>query len=166
MNIAVTAYIGLGSNQGDAVSNICSGVTHIKEIHHTTYSACSSLYRSAPVGYLDQADFVNAVCQLDTELSAAELLQALQEVENRAGRRRDGVRWGPRILDLDLLLYGNTVMRTESLELPHPRMHERAFVLYPLQEIAPAMDIPGRGNINKLVELCASQICSRIDDKC
>jgi len=166
MSSAETAYIGLGSNQGDAVFNICSGFAQLKKIHDTRIINCSSLYRSAPVGYLDQADFVNAVCRLDTDLSATELLQALQEVENRAGRRRDGVRWGPRILDLDLLLYGNAVMQTESLELPHPRMHERAFVLYPLQEIAPAMDIPGRGNINKLVELCASQICSRIDDKC
>lgn len=160
------AFIGLGSNQGDAIENICSAIDELRKIGSSRLRICSALYRSAPVGYLQQPDFINAVCGIDTSLSAPGLLSALQALEQKAGRRRDGIRWGPRVLDLDLLLYDDTISRTDSLELPHPRMHERAFVLYPLREIAPDLQIPGYGPIDNLAAECADQVCERIDAEC
>ena len=160
------AFIGLGSNQGDAIENICNAIDELKKIGSCRLSICSPLYRSAPVGYLQQPDFINAVCHIDTSLSAPELLSALQALEQKAGRCRDGIRWGPRILDLDLLVYGDTILQTDFLELPHPRMHERAFVLYPLREIAPNLQIPGYGPIENLAAACADQVCERIDAEC
>jgi 2-amino-4-hydroxy-6-hydroxymethyldihydropteridine diphosphokinase len=166
MSTLEQAFIGLGSNQGDAAGNICDAIGELQKLTANKRVICSSLYRSAPVGYLQQPDFINAVCRIDTRLSAMELLNELQSLERKAGRRRDGVRWGPRILDLDLLLFGDTVMQNDSLVLPHPRMHERAFVLYPLQEIAPNQQIPGFGPVAELVASCADQDCERIDEGC
>ncbi|MGW8247053.1 MAG: 2-amino-4-hydroxy-6-hydroxymethyldihydropteridine diphosphokinase [Acidiferrobacterales bacterium] len=166
MSKMVQAFIGLGSNQGNAVKNVCNAIGELGQIAGTRLGHCSSLYRSAPVGYLDQPDFVNAVCQVDTSSPAPVLLEQLQRLEQKAGRRRDGVRWGPRTLDLDILLYDDAVLDTDSLVVPHPRMHERAFVLYPLQEIAPELRIPGIGSLDELVALCADQDCERLVEGC
>src|SRR5204862_8246711 len=105
----------------------------------------SSLYRSAPVGFADQPDFINAVCIVDTTLSPSMLLTRLLTIEEVHGRVRSRRRNAPRTLDLDLLLYGDLELSSPDLTLPHPRMHERAFVLVPLAEIAPALNVPGRG---------------------
>ena len=115
-----------------------------------------ALYRSSPLGYLEQPDFLNAVVQLDTGLPPEALLDRLQEIENRHGRERPFA-GAPRTLDLDLLLYGDSVQATPRLTLPHPRMHERAFVLEPLLEIAPEAAIPGRGTASELLAGCAGQ---------
>lgn len=166
MSSSAQVYIGLGSNQGDAIANVCRAIEELGGLNSIQLVRCSSLYRSAPVGYLDQPDFVNAVCHASTSLSAEELLETLQQMEHKAGRRRDGVRWGPRVLDLDLLLYANVVLESETLVIPHPRMHERAFVLYPLQEISPGLRIPGHGTIKELVASCKDQDCNRLGEAC
>ena len=166
MSTSAQVYIGLGSNQGDAIDNVCRAIEELGRSSSIRLQRCSSLYRSAPVGYLDQPDFVNAVCQASTSLSAEDLLEELQQLEQKAGRRRDGVRWGPRVLDLDLLLYDNAILESETLVVPHPRMHQRAFVLYPLQEISPGLQIPGRGSVDKLAALCARQDCDRLERAC
>lgn len=166
MSKMVQVFIGLGSNQGNAIKNVCNAIGELGNIADTRFGYCSSLYRSAPVGYLDQPDFVNAVCQVETSLPAPALLEQLGLLEHKAGRKRDGARWGPRPLDLDILLYGDAVLDTDSLSVPHPRMHERAFVLYPLQEIAPELRIPGIGSLDDLVDLCADQDCERLAEGC
>jgi len=166
MSNEVQAFIGLGSNQGNAIRNLCNAVDALGKLPGVRLVSCSSLYRSAPVGYLEQPEFVNAVCRIDTDLPAPALLERLQTLEHNAGRRRDGVRWGPRVLDLDILLYGDAVLATDSLVVPHPRMHERAFVLYPLQEIAPELRIPGIGSLDELVALCVDQDCERLSTGC
>lgn len=163
MKSRVRAYIGLGSNQDEPVATIRNAIGGLRHSTSVDFLACSSLYRCAPVGYLQQPDFINAVCEIDTDLPAPELLALLQSLEQQAGRIRVGIRWGPRTLDLDLLLYGDTEVDTSTLALPHPRMHERAFVLYPLQEIAPDLVVPGHGPVAELVKNCADQRCTRID---
>ena len=166
MSTSAQVYIGLGSNQGHAIDNVCRAIGEFKASNSIQLVHCSSLYRSAPVGYLDQPDFVNAVCQARTSLPVDELLKELQQLELKAGRRRDGVRWGPRVLDLDLLLYDNVTLESATLVVPHPRMHERAFVLYPLQEISPGLQIPGHGPVGELAAACADQDCDRLEEAC
>jgi 2-amino-4-hydroxy-6-hydroxymethyldihydropteridine diphosphokinase len=140
---AVTeAFVGLGANLDNPLQQVTQAISELDGIEHTRVLAASSLYRSAPIGYADQPDFINAVAKLQTGLSPRRLLDALHVIENRHGRRRS-VRNAPRTLDLDLLLYGAVVVREEDLILPHPRMHERAFVLLPLAEIAPDASLPG-----------------------
>lgn len=136
------AFIGLGANLDNPLQQVTQAISELDAIEHTRMLAASSLYRSAPVGYVDQPDFINAVAKLQTGLSPRRLLDALHVIENRHGRRRS-VRNAPRTLDLDLLLYGALVVREKDLILPHPRMHERAFVLLPLAEIAPEASLPG-----------------------
>jgi len=128
----------------------------------TQLVASSSLYKTAPVGKLDQPDFVNAVAMLDTALSPGELLQELLALEARHGRVRCE-RNGPRTLDLDLLLMGDLVIQEPGLEVPHPRMHERAFVLLPLEQVSPDAVIPGRGGVKELAARLSDQGVSRID---
>ncbi|MEN1727339.1 MAG: 2-amino-4-hydroxy-6-hydroxymethyldihydropteridine diphosphokinase [Pseudomonadota bacterium] len=139
------AYVGLGSNQGPSESLLQDAVSALDLLPHTSVSAVSPLYRTPPWGVTDQDDFLNAVVALDTALEAEDLLRALLTIERTAGRRRDGRRWGPRTLDLDLLVYGDSVIETEALHVPHPRMHQRAFVLVPLCDLAPDLAIPGLG---------------------
>jgi 2-amino-4-hydroxy-6-hydroxymethyldihydropteridine diphosphokinase len=136
------AFVGLGANLDNPLQQVRQAISELDAIEHTRVLAASSLYRSAPVGYADQPDFINAVAKLQTGLSPRRLLDALHVIENRHGRRRS-VRNAPRTLDLDLLLYGALVVREEDLILPHPRMHERAFVLLPLAEIAADASLPG-----------------------
>lgn len=157
------AYVALGSNLGNPVAQVRAGAQAISELPGTRLAECSSLYQTAPVGIISQPDFINAVCAVDTSLPATALMQALLDIEQAQGRRRD-VPGGPRSLDLDLLLYGDLACDAEGLTLPHPRLHERAFVLYPLSEIAPGLNIPGRGQVEILLAGCAGQIVERIAD--
>jgi 2-amino-4-hydroxy-6-hydroxymethyldihydropteridine diphosphokinase len=154
------AYVGLGANVGDPRRQIETAITELRMLPDTRVTVASSLYRSAPLGYSDQPDFLNAVVQLDTGLSPEALLDRLRDIEDRHGRERPFAN-APRTLDLDLLLYGDRVVDTPGLVLPHPRMHERAFVLQPLTEIAPDIAIPGRGAARDLLERCRDQkVCA------
>ena len=130
------AYVGIGSNLDDPRAQVTSAFDELDKLPHTRVVRKSSLYRSAPVGYAAQPHFVNAVAQLETGLPAERLLDKLHEVEARHGRKRSFPN-APRTLDLDLLLFGEAQLRSPTLTVPHPRMHERAFVLEPLLEIAP-----------------------------
>ncbi|PWT72537.1 MAG: 2-amino-4-hydroxy-6-hydroxymethyldihydropteridine diphosphokinase [Proteobacteria bacterium] len=156
------AYIGLGSNLHDPVNQLMRAFGELNRLPGTRLLRRSSLYRTAPVGKADQPDFVNAVAQLETELAAPALLQALLSLENAHQRVRGEIN-GPRTLDLDLLLFGNEVIRTPNLQVPHPRMHERAFVLRPLAELDPAAQIPGHGVVSDLVPSVVDQRVTRID---
>ena len=139
------AYIALGANLDDPTAQVSRAMTALRSLPQSTLLRASSLYRTAPVGIHGQPDFINAVAALETTLAPESLLDALLAVEVEFGRRRD-YPLAPRTLDLDLLLYGNEVIDTTKLTLPHPRMHLRAFVLRPLLEIAPDCRIPGRGS--------------------
>ena len=160
MTSSVTAYLGLGGNQGNS-KDILSGA--IEDLRRTDGTRCSSFYRTAPLGYEQQGDFLNAVCEIETSLSPGDLLNRLQTIETKAGRDRNGPRWGPRTLDIDLLLYGDWRQESTELTLPHPRMHQRAFVLYPLMEIAPGLLVPDRGTVEDLAKACAEQTINRLD---
>ena len=136
----VTAYIGVGANLGDAVGAVRSAFSALEQIPATRVSTVSSLYRTQPIAS-SGPDYVNAVAELTTALTAPELLAHLQAIEQRAGRERP-YRNAPRTLDLDLLLYGQRIVDEPTLQLPHPRLHDRAFVLRPLLEIAPELVHP------------------------
>lgn len=133
--------VSLGSNRGDRLANLAFGLKAVAA--HAEDLRVSSVYETEPVGYTDQPAFLNACCVGRTRLTARQLLSDLQDAERAAGRTRDGPRFGPRELDLDLLLYGDLVLETEHLVLPHPRMRERAFVLVPLGEVAADWTVPG-----------------------
>jgi 2-amino-4-hydroxy-6-hydroxymethyldihydropteridine diphosphokinase len=146
------AYIGLGSNLGDRERTLQGAVEALGAEDGVEVAALSTLSDTDPVGFLDQPRFLNGVAALDTTLGARELLTLLLEVERRFGRSREGVpAQGPRTLDLDLLLYGDLVLAEPGLQVPHPRLHERAFVLEPLAELAPGLEIPGFGPVERLV---------------
>src|SRR6185369_13670537 len=147
--VRVTAYVGLGANLGEPRQQLEDALVAMGGLPHTRIAARSSFYRSAPVGYQAQPDFVNAVAALDTGLAPGVLLEGLQGIERRHGRERSFPD-APRTLDLDLLLYGEEQIARPGLTVPHPRMHERAFVLRPLAEIAPEALIPGRGRATEL----------------
>ena len=129
----------------------------------TRVEACSSLYHSAPVGRQDQPDFVNAVCRVRTGLPPLTLMHDLLEIESQHGRERRGEKGGPRTLDLDLLLYDGEAIQSASLTIPHPRLHERAFVLYPLSELEPDLVIPGHGLLRELLAGCTGQRVQKMD---
>lgn len=157
----VRAFIGLGANLGDPESQVRRAIAELGTLPRTRLLASSSLYRSAPVGVAEQPDFVNAVAKIETALAARELLDELLAMEARFGRERP-TPGAPRTLDLDLLLYGDQVIAEPGLDVPHPRMHERAFVLAPLAEIAADTAIPGKGRARLLLEACADQKVERI----
>ena len=150
------AYIALGSNLADPVAQLGAAVDELSRLPHTALVACSSLWRSAPVGYLDQPDFVNAVAAVDTSLEPEALLAHLLDIERRHGRVRE-FQNAPRTLDLDIALYGDQRIDSPTLSVPHPRMHERAFVLLPLNELAPDTVIPGHGALRDLLSAVADQ---------
>ncbi len=152
----VIATIGLGANLNDPAAQVEYALAELDRLPATRLVARSSLYASTPVGYVDQPDFINAVAQVETGLAPRALLAALLEIEHRHGRERS-FRNAPRTLDLDLLLYGAAHFHEEGLTLPHPRMHERAFVLLPLLEIAPDTEIPGRGRAADWLAACSGQ---------
>lgn len=135
-------YIALGSNMGERAENIKSALKMLAQIDQLNIIAVSALYETAPVGGPEQGTYLNSCAALDTSLSPTILLLTMLDIEERLGRVRD-VRWGPRIIDLDLLVYKNVIMKSPLLELPHPRMSERDFVLIPLADIAPDLVIPG-----------------------
>jgi len=139
------AYVGLGSNLDGPAGQLESALDLLAAIPETRLIASSSLYRSAPFGGIEQPDFVNAVAALLTRLRAKPLLDALQQIEKMRGRERGGVRWGPRVLDLDLLVHGSHQANEPGLIIPHPGIAERNFVLLPLLEVAPGLVIPGLG---------------------
>ena len=144
------AYIGLGSNLHGPARQLQAAIEMLGRLTRTRLIAQSSLYRSAPFGGIEQPDFMNAAASVLTQLSAQELLAELQQIEVRRGRDRDEVRWGPRVLDLDLLVYGGMTIADPDLTVPHPGIAERNFVLLPLQEIAPDIVIPGLGRLASL----------------
>lgn len=142
----VIAHIGLGGNVGDVRATLVAALAAIDDLPATRVVARSRFYRTAPVGGIAQDDFVNAVARIETGLPAPALLDALFAIERAHGRdRRREQRWGPRTLDLDLLLYGDERIDAEGLTVPHPRIAERAFVLVPLVEVSPEVMIPGLG---------------------
>lgn len=157
------AFIGLGANLGDPRRQIRAGLAAIDKIPTTRLAGRSSFYLSAPLGYAEQPDFVNAVAQIQTELAPRALLDALLEIERSLGRSRSHAN-APRALDLDLLLYDRAVIDDPELRVPHPRMHTRAFVLVPLAEIAPGIEIPGKGPIAPLLAACAGQAIEKLAD--
>jgi 2-amino-4-hydroxy-6-hydroxymethyldihydropteridine diphosphokinase len=156
------AFIGLGSNLSDPGAQILKAYAELGNLLQTRLLSCSSLYRSAPVGYADQPDFINAVAEIETALAPHQLLEALLDMEHRHGRVRE-FRNAPRILDLDILLYDDLTCHEHGLTLPHPRMHERAFVLQPLHEIAPSCIIAGHGSVAACLEKCIAQRVERVE---
>ena len=157
------AHIGLGANLADPVRQVQQGIRELAKLPQTRLVRHSSLYRTAPAGEPDQPEFVNAVAVLDTTLSPRQLLEELLALEARHGRVRSKPN-GPRTLDLDLLLLGSQVINEPGLEVPHPRMHQRAFVLVPLVEVTPEALIPGHGSATELAAQLADQPVARIDD--
>lgn len=155
------AYVGLGANLEEPRRQVQTALKELGAIPRTRVLKTSSLYRSAPLGYANQPEFVNAVAQIDTDLDAPQLLAALQDIEARHGRTRSFAN-APRTLDLDLLLFGESTLATDKIAVPHPRMHQRAFVLKPLLELAPDLSIPGRGPARRLLEACADQAVERM----
>ena len=149
MSQGVHAYVGLGANLGDAPASVRSAIQLLSELPDTRLVRCSSLYRSAPIDAAGD-DFVNAAVQLDTTLDAHHLLRELQRIELDFGRARP-FRNAPRTLDLDLLVFGESIIQDSALEVPHPRMGNRAFVLLPLHELNPHLAIPGLGQIEPLL---------------
>lgn len=153
----ITAYIGIGSNQDDRVSLIQTAIQFLSEIPETTVIAVSALYESAAVTLGDvQPDYINGAIAVETTLSAEGLLQNLHGIEARMGRPLPRAKWQPRPIDLDLLSFGETVSNTDTLQLPHPEIAKRLFVLNPLRDIAPAWVHPATGqSINDLIILCS-----------
>lgn len=154
--LPVQAYIGLGGNLGDPVANMQAALAQLSQTPQITNVRCSPFYRSAPVGYLDQPDFINAVAQLSTTLSARALLDALLATEHALGRERTFAN-APRTLDLDLLLYGDIQLDHPALTVPHPRLHLRAFVLRPLADLSPTLHVPGKGPLADWLAACQDQ---------
>ncbi len=155
------AYVGIGANLGAARANVIDAIERLGQMKESTLCAASSLYRSAPVD-AGGPDYVNAVARIETLLPALALLQALQEIEQAHGRERP-YRNAPRTLDLDLLLYGDLQIDGATLQVPHPRMTERAFVLLPLLELAPDIALPGQGPARQWLAGVASQAITRME---
>jgi 2-amino-4-hydroxy-6-hydroxymethyldihydropteridine diphosphokinase len=152
-------FVGLGSNLGDREAQIRLAIDELARLPQTRLSRASSLYDSEPVGEVEQPNFLNAVAQLDSELTARQLLWNLLLVERRLGRVRHAAkRYGPRTIDLDLLMHGDLVIETSELTLPHPELHRRAFVLVPLAEIEPALMHPTLG-------LTVAELLERVESR-
>ncbi len=151
------AWIGLGSNLGNPGTQLKEALQQLENTPGIELSKISGFYRSSPWGKLDQDDFLNAVAMIETELQPGELLDVLLQIEQQMGRDRSAGRWGPRCIDLDLLAYDDLVIKSSSLELPHPRMHLRAFVLRPVLELDPDFMIAGKRS--------AKECLSGLDDQ-
>ncbi|MEN1939545.1 2-amino-4-hydroxy-6-hydroxymethyldihydropteridine diphosphokinase [Luteimonas sp. MJ246] len=153
MSAPVRAFIGLGGNMGDVAATLRSALAALDALPATRLVQASRFYRTPAWGVEAQPDFINAVAVLETALAPRALLDALLAIERGHGRERaaDGSRWGPRTLDLDLLLYGDLVVDEPGLVVPHPQLHARAFVLVPLKEVAPDALVPGRGRVDALL---------------
>jgi 2-amino-4-hydroxy-6-hydroxymethyldihydropteridine diphosphokinase len=151
-----TAYIGLGSNLGDKEANIKKALELLGEVPGIQVKKVASLYRTAPLYVTKQDWFLNTVAEIETSLKAHELLSLLKDMEKKLDRTPT-VRWGPRTIDLDLLLFGSDKVCSSDLVVPHPRMTERAFVMVPLAEIAPHLCVPGRGRAGELAHLLTTE---------
>jgi len=145
------AWLGLGANLQQPVLQLKEALKRLGQTVGIEVSQVSSFYRTPPWGDEQQDDFVNAVVQIETSLEPLNLLQSMQAIENVMGRQRSGSRWGPRLIDVDLLLFGNQTVNETALLVPHPHMHERAFVLLPLAELDEELDIPGHGMVGSLL---------------
>ncbi len=156
------AYIGLGSNLQNPLVQVTSAIKQLDLIDHTQLHSFSSLYLSRPMGPPDQPPYVNAVAWLKTRLDAHALLLKLQAIENEHGRTRDGEHWGPRTLDLDILVYGNFTLKSQVLSVPHPGIKSREFVLYPLHEVNKNLMIPNLGAIHRLLPRCYANGLTRL----
>lgn len=155
-------YVGLGSNLEDPRRQVISAMNALDGLSGTRLVRRSSLYRSAPMGPQDQPCFINAVAEIDTALAPDALLDALQDIEAAHGRVRER-RWGPRTLDLDILIYRDLQSRSERLSIPHPGLPERAFVLYPLAELEPDLEVPGHGRVRDLLANI-TDVAERLED--
>lgn len=158
-------YIGLGSNLADPAAQLRTALAALQALPRTHLVAVSSFYDSDPLGPADQPRYVNAVAALDSALEPLELLDALQAIEREQGRVRKAERWGPRTLDLDILLFGNRQLREERLTIPHYHLQARPFVLYPLAEIAPGLRLPDGRPLGELLAACPMQGLRRRDDQ-
>ncbi len=145
-------YIAVGSNLSDPVAQANNAIEALKSLPKSRFIAASSLYSSTPMGPQNQPDYINAVVSVETELSPLELLDCTQAIEQEQGRVRKDERWGPRTLDLDILLFGNQQIDSERLIVPHYGMHVREFVLYPLHEIAPMLQLPDGTMLKELLK--------------
>lgn len=157
-------YIGLGSNLATPLEQLRSALAALAALPHTALVAQSSFYASDPLGPADQPRYVNAVAALATELSPLALLDALQTIELEQGRTRKAERWGPRTLDLDILLFGQRQLDEPRLTVPHYHMHARAFVLYPLAEIAPDLRLPDGRVLSELIAACPFEGLERLPE--
>ncbi len=156
------AYVGLGANLGEPRRQLTEALTAMSGLPETRLAGHSSFYRTAPLGYEDQPEFLNAVAALDTRLAPGVLLEGLQGIERRHHRERPFPD-APRTLDLDLLLFGEVQIARPGLTVPHPRMHQRAFVLQPLLELDSSISIPGKGRASAFLAACASQKVERVN---
>ncbi|MGN1387164.1 MAG: 2-amino-4-hydroxy-6-hydroxymethyldihydropteridine diphosphokinase [Bacillus sp. (in: firmicutes)] len=151
------AYISLGSNMDDRLSYLKGAIEELHKDEHISINKISSIYETDPVGYTNQGNFLNIVVKLETDYEAEQLLQKCLQIELELGRERK-IRWGPRTIDLDILLYNQDNIETDDLSVPHPRMHERAFVIIPLLEIEPNIELPA-------MELPLQKVLEHIPDK-
>lgn len=158
-------YIGLGSNLGDSVRTLQSALAMLAKHPAITLSNTSSFYQSKPHGPADQPDYINAVAEISTTLQAEELLDVLQHIEQQHKRERNGQRWGPRTLDLDLLLYGDERIHTPRLTVPHPRIGERDFVLYPLAELNSALIFPDGSELSTYLAVISNDDLIKLESR-
>ncbi len=156
-------FIGLGSNLADPAAQVKTAIADIARLSAVQFLTSSSLYKSPPMGPQDQPDYINAVIEVQTTLSPHELLEQLQKIEQQHGRVRQR-HWGERTLDLDLLVFGDIQIDDTRLQVPHPGIAQRAFVLYPLAEIAPKLVIPGLGQTSSLLKHCPVDGLIRIEN--
>ncbi|GLQ88699.1 2-amino-4-hydroxy-6-hydroxymethyldihydropteridine diphosphokinase [Dyella flagellata] len=157
------AYVALGSNLGDSRQHLLDATEALATLPQTELLARSRLYRTPPWGGVDQPDFLNAVVLIETALPPHDLLDALLNIERAAGRQRNGERWGPRTLDLDLLYVAGRTVNSERLTLPHPHIADRAFVLLPLNDVAPDLLIPGQGKVSNLLQGVDAHGCTPVE---
>jgi 2-amino-4-hydroxy-6-hydroxymethyldihydropteridine diphosphokinase len=148
--VATTAFVGIGSNLGDREENLARAIELLSKDDRIKVAAVSEIRETEPVGPVEQGPFLNGAIRIETDLAPRELLERLLAVEQRLGRMRRE-RYGPRTIDLDLLLYGDEVVDEPGLTVPHPRLHERRFALEPLSDLAPSLEIPGKGPISELL---------------
>ncbi|HEY6986435.1 MAG TPA: 2-amino-4-hydroxy-6-hydroxymethyldihydropteridine diphosphokinase [Rhodanobacteraceae bacterium] len=159
---ASVAYIGIGSNLDDPEQRVRDAIAALSRLPRSRLVRASRLFRTPPWGNLTQPDFVNAAAMLETELAPRELLDALLDIECAAGRYRDGARWGPRRIDLDILLYGDRLVAEADLKIPHPHIAERAFVLLPLLDLDEYLSVPGQGRVADLLARLDAAGCTPI----
>lgn len=159
----VRVFVGLGSNLDSPVSHITAAIEELRQHQAIKQLRASSLYHSKPLAEMQQPDYINAVVEFSTELTATSLLSELQTLEDNHSRDRTAIRWGARTLDLDILLYGNEIIETEQLTIPHVGLKERNFVLYPLAELDSNLKLPDNSNLSDLLAACSTEGLVRIE---